>query len=134
MQIPDDFKFTFQIKGLELNSLEEFYALDKRSVLEHFGFIISKDTLGEEFTSRNITSVEDVQEIIFISNAALYCQLEDKELAIDDKMKDLYKVWIHNTDLLEDLFIAYTKLDPDKMSKRILKQQKDGTIERFLNK
>ena len=111
MQIPDDFKFTFQIKGLELNSLEEFYALDKETVLSFFGFLIVENTLGEELIRRNITSVEDVQEAIFISNGGFFAQLNDEKVAqrMTEDLKAKYKLWIHNTDLLEEVFIPYTK-------------------------
>ena len=46
MQIPNNFKLSFKLGDIQVDSLEEFYALDKRSVLEHFGFIISKDQEG----------------------------------------------------------------------------------------
>ncbi len=135
MQIPDDFKFTFQIKGLELNSLEEFYALDKETVLRFFGFLIVENTLGEELIRRNITSVEDVQEAIFISNGGFFAQLNDEKVAqrMTEDLKAKYKLWIHNTDLLEEVFIPYTKLDPNRMYERVQKHKEDGTLNKFFH-
>nr|DAF12568.1 MAG TPA: hypothetical protein [Caudoviricetes sp.] len=135
MQIPDDFKFTFQIKGLELNSLEEFYALDKETVLSFFGFLIVENTLGEELIRRNITSVEDVQEAIFISNGGFFAQLNDEKVAqrMTEDLKAKYKLWIHNTDLLEEVFIPYTKLDPNRMYERVQKHKEDGTLNKFFH-
>lgn len=135
MQIPDDFKFTFQIKGLELNSLEEFYALDKETVLSFFGFLIVENTLGEELIRRNITSVEDVQEAIFISNGGYFTQLNDEKVAqrMTEDLKAKYKLWIHNTDLLEEVFIPYTKLDPNRMYERVQKHKEDGTLNKFFH-
>lgn len=136
MQIPNDFKFTFQIEGLQLNSLEEFYALDKETVLKYFGFLIDKETLGEELIRRNITSIEDVQEAIFMSNGSYFTQLNDEKITqrMTEDLKAKYKLWIHNTDLLEEVFIPYTKLDSSKMYERMQKQKKDGTLKKFFTK
>lgn len=136
MQIPNDFKFTFQIEGLQLNSLEEFYALDKETVLKYFGFLIDKETLGEELIRRNITSIEDVQEAIFMSNGSYFTQLNDEKVTqrMTEDLKAKYKLWIHNTDLLEEVFIPYTKLDSSKMYERMQKQKKDGTLKKFFTK